>query len=58
MAAASLALEQVLKQDDPPAADIERQFETVGQELEAAVSAAKAWLDLNASSAAEPSSSS
>ena len=58
MAAASLALEQVLKQNDPPADDIERQFDAVGQELDAAVSVAQAWLDLNAASAAEPSSSS
>ena len=57
MAAASLALEQVLKQNDPPADYIERQFDTVGQELEAAVSAAQAWLDSNAASPAQPSSS-
>ena len=57
MAAASLALEQMLKQEQPPAGEIERQFDALGQELEAAVSAARAWLALNAASAAEQSSS-
>ena len=57
MAAASLALEQVLKQNDSPADYIAREFDTVGQELEAAVSAAQAWRGSNASSSAQPSSS-